>query len=50
VFYDELLPDLKKKGVGVIVITHDDRYFNKADKIINMERGVVVQNSVPQTV
>ena len=42
-FYTELLPKLKEKGKGVIVITHDDRYFDLADKMIKLERGVIIQ-------
>jgi cyclic peptide transporter len=41
-FYDVLLPKLRQKGKGVIVITHDDRFFNLADNIIKLERGKVV--------
>jgi len=41
-FYKELLPEFKKKGKCVIVITHDDRYFDLADKLIKMELGKVV--------
>ena len=41
-FYRELLPMLKEKGKGVIVITHDDRYFDEADKMIKLERGQVI--------
>ncbi|WP_291584163.1 cyclic peptide export ABC transporter [Clostridium sp. UBA6640] len=40
-FYDSLLPDLKKRGKCVIAITHDDHYFNLADKIIKMEMGIL---------
>ena len=40
-FYKELLPEFKKKGKCVIVITHDDRYFDLADKLIKMELGQV---------
>ncbi|MGH7824391.1 MAG: cyclic peptide export ABC transporter, partial [Candidatus Binatia bacterium] len=32
VFYSRLLPELKAKGKGVMVITHDDRYFELADR------------------
>ena len=42
-FYEELLPSLKAKGKGVVVITHDDRFFNLADKTIKLERGEVVE-------
>ncbi len=41
-FYTELLPQLKKQGKGVVVISHDDRYFYLADNMIKLERGVVV--------
>ncbi|USK32033.1 cyclic peptide export ABC transporter [Bacillus sp. F19] len=44
-FYMELLPDLKAKGKCVIAITHDDRYFHLADKVIKMERGKVVEEA-----
>lgn len=36
-FYDSLLPELREKGKCVVAVTHDDRYFYMADKIINME-------------
>lgn len=38
-FYDTLLPDLKQRGKCIIAITHDDRYFDMADKLIKMELG-----------
>ncbi len=41
-FYDNLLPMLQKQGKGVIVITHDERYFERADKIISLERGILI--------
>ena len=41
-FYQELLPALKQKGKGVVIISHDDRYFHIADKIIKLERGVML--------
>ena len=40
-FYDSLLLTLKDQGKGVIVITHDDRYFNRSDKQIKLERGSI---------
>jgi len=42
VFYDELLPELKKRGKTVIAITHDDRYFDRADRIVKLEEGRIV--------
>lgn len=41
-FYHELLVRLKEQGKGVIVISHDDRYFHLADKLYKLERGVIV--------
>lgn len=41
-FYMEILPQLKRKGKGIIVITHDDRFFHMADKVIKLERGKMV--------
>lgn len=41
-FYEQFLPELSGQGKTVIVITHDDRYFHIADKIVKFERGKVV--------
>ncbi len=40
-FYDTLLPELKDKGKCVIAVTHDDRYFNLADRVIKMDLGKI---------
>ncbi|WP_277964330.1 cyclic peptide export ABC transporter [Pseudomonas sp. RIT-To-2] len=42
VFYTELLPELKRMGKTIIVISHDDRYFDVADQLVRMERGRVI--------
>jgi len=39
VFYLELLPRLKRAGVTVIVVTHDDRYFAQADRLLKIDSG-----------
>jgi putative ATP-binding cassette transporter len=38
-FYQQLLPELKMKGKMVLVISHDDRYYHLADRIIKLESG-----------
>ena len=38
-FYRNLLPTMKKSGKIVIAITHDDYYFDVADKIIKLDMG-----------
>ncbi|KAA0947675.1 cyclic peptide export ABC transporter [Pseudomonas sp. ANT_H14] len=42
IFYTELLPDLKRLGKTIIVISHDDRYFDVADQLVRMESGRVM--------
>ncbi len=41
VFYTQLLPDLKARGKTVLVITHDDKYFNLADRVIKLDYGKI---------
>ena len=38
-FYHSLLPELKARGKTVIVISHDDRYYDVADRVIKLEDG-----------
>jgi len=42
VFYTEILPELKAKNKIVIVISHDDKYFDCADKLVVMDHGKIV--------
>jgi len=44
VFYRELLPELTRQGKTVVVITHDDRYFDCADRIVRLEEGRIVED------
>lgn len=39
IFYYQLLPELKARGKTVIVISHDDRYYHVADRIIKLDYG-----------
>jgi putative ATP-binding cassette transporter len=41
IFYQNILPELRNQGKIVIVISHDDRYFDCADQIIRMEQGSI---------
>jgi len=38
-FYSTLLPELRSRGKGVLVITHDDRWFPLADRLLKLESG-----------
>ena len=40
-FYDELLPRLRDAGKLVIAVSHDDRWFDRADKLVVMEYGQI---------
>lgn len=44
VFYQDILPTLKSKNKAVVVISHDDRYFDLADRILVMESGKKITN------
>jgi cyclic peptide transporter len=41
-FYLELLPELRSRGKTVIAITHDEKYFDQADRLVKLEQGQVV--------
>jgi putative ATP-binding cassette transporter len=38
-FYDTLIPSLRASGKTVIAVTHDDRFFGAADRVLVMEEG-----------
>jgi putative ATP-binding cassette transporter len=46
VFYTQLLPELKRRGKTIIVVSHDDSYFDCADRVIKLEAGKLVQTSI----
>ena len=41
IFYLKLLPELKARGKTVLVVSHDDKYYSIADRIIKLENGKV---------
>jgi len=38
-FYDFILPDIKAAKKTCIVVSHDEHYFHKADRILEMKEG-----------
>ena len=43
----ELLPELtRNKGATSLIVTHDSRIMNQADRIVHMERGHIISNVV----
>lgn len=39
VFYRQILPELKQRGKTVIAISHDDRYYDVADRVVKLDEG-----------
>ena len=44
-YYCELLPELLARGKTVVAVSHDDRYFDRADRVVVMEGGRIVSDS-----
>ncbi len=44
-FYTQILQELKGRGKAVLVISHDDRYYHVADRVIKLEFGQCVQGA-----
>jgi putative ATP-binding cassette transporter len=38
-FYREILPELKRRGLTIVAVTHDDHYFDVAERRLHMEEG-----------
>ena len=47
IFYRSLLPELRERGKTVLVISHDDRYYPLADRLIKLESGKIVFDGAP---
>ncbi len=38
-FYNEIIPDLKREGKTLIIISHDEQYFQVADRRVTVRQG-----------
>jgi len=45
IFYTEILQELKRQGKTLIVVSHDDRYFGAADRVIHIHEGRICSRS-----
>lgn len=43
-FYHEVIPILKKMGKTIIAVTHDDQYFDCADRILKLYFGQIIED------
>jgi hypothetical protein len=46
-FYRELLPRFRDQGKTLVVVSHDDRYFDCADRCLKMEFGQFIPFNPP---
>ena len=42
-YYEHLLKELKNKGKTIIAVSHDDRYYHVADRVIKMDYGQFIE-------
>ena len=43
-FYQQFIPQLKRQGKAVMVITHDDRFFHLADELLELDSGHSIES------
>lgn len=48
-FYEDMIPALKRKGKTILAVSHDDRYFHLADRVLTMEEGRIAVNQERKT-
>jgi putative ATP-binding cassette transporter len=45
-FYLEIIPALKKSGLTILAITHDDNYYHCADRLFKMDAGQLTEQLI----
>jgi putative ATP-binding cassette transporter len=45
-FYEVILPELKSLGKTIVAVTHDDKYFHVADRVLKMDTGQLSEYSL----
>ena len=45
IFYAKLLPEMKAAGKGLLVISHDEDYFDAVDRVVRLREGRVLDES-----
>jgi putative ATP-binding cassette transporter len=46
-FFDSVIPALKRRGLTVIAVTHDERFFDRCDRLLRLTDGRIVFDSLP---
>jgi putative pyoverdin transport system ATP-binding/permease protein len=47
VFYGQVLPELRRRGKLVLVISHDDRYYHSGDRCLELKEGKLRAREAP---
>ena len=47
-FYENILEEMKRQGKTIIAASHDDKYFHVADRILKMEYGKIISETIPE--
>ncbi|MEM7353888.1 MAG: cyclic peptide export ABC transporter [Acidobacteriota bacterium] len=50
IFYHQILQQLQAAGKAIVVISHDDRYFDVGDRFVKLEDGKIVTQPTGPTV
>jgi putative ATP-binding cassette transporter len=50
IFYHRILPELRSRGKAVVAISHDDRYFDVADRLVRLEEGRLKREEIASPV
>ena len=46
-FYREILPELREAGKAILVISHDEEYYDAADRVVRLRGGRIVDEIGP---
>lgn len=50
IFYKRILPDMKAMGKTLFIVTHDEQYFDCADRILFLQEGKLVDKTLSNDV
>ena len=48
-FYNHILPEMRAKGKTIFAISHDERYFHVADRVLKLDFGGVVSDTADES-
>ncbi|MFZ4406142.1 MAG: ATP-binding cassette domain-containing protein [Paracraurococcus sp.] len=45
-FFDRLLPELRAQGMTIIAVTHDERFFDRCDRLLRVADGRILEERI----